>query len=186
MRRGDVDRRRTGRAGLSLVVAAAVLGVACSTDGPVGPVPGGPFSLTPETGPEPDWSFATDLDSVDIQIASDPPRTVRTGIIVEGGVPYLPVTWSPLKRWQDVVREQPVILLRADGRLFERRAVPIDDEEERVRLVEVGQAKYGAPFHAEWTSDITLYFRLDPPATDEGAEALSDHPSEDASGRGPS
>ena len=34
----------------------------------------------------------------------------------------------------------------------------------RRELVAAGQAKYGAPFHASWTSDITHDFRLEPPA----------------------
>ncbi|MDJ0788561.1 MAG: hypothetical protein QNK05_17275 [Myxococcota bacterium] len=146
----------------------ALLLTGCITDGPAGPIPGGTFSGELETGPEPDWSFATDLDSVDIQIFSSRPRTVRTGIVVHEGVPYLPVTWSPLKRWQWVVREEPRILLRADGRLFERRAVPIDDEAERLELVAKGQAKYGFPFHARATGGITKYFRLDPPQGGDG------------------
>ncbi len=153
---------------IGLLLAAAT---GCQSDGPVGFVPGGPFSGEPEEGAEPDWSFAAMLDSVDIQIQADPPRTVRTGIIVHEGVPHLPVTWSKLKRWQYIVREQPRILLRADSRLFERWAVPIDDAVKLAELRAVGQAKYGAPFHAKWTTDITFYFRLDPPRS---ARAASD------------
>ena len=146
-------------------VLVALASLACRwSDGPVGFVPGGPFSGEPERGPEPDWSFATEVDSVDIQVYAARPRTVRTGIIVHEGVPYLPVTWAPLKRWPAVVRAEPRILLRAEGRLFERTAVPIDDEAELATLIAVGQAKYGAPFHAGWTTGITRYFRLDPPA----------------------
>jgi hypothetical protein len=161
--------RRTARievlwAGAFLL--AALLAVSCGTDGPVGFVPGGPFSGVPEQGPEPDWSFATELDSVDIQVFGDEPRTVRTGIVVLEGVPHLPVTWSPLKRWPDVVKADPRILLRADGRLFERHAVPVDEPEQLAVLIAAGQEKYGAPFHARWTTGITQYFRLDPGPVD--------------------
>ncbi len=148
-----------------LLLLLGLLSVGCWTDGPVGFVPGGAFEGALETGPEPDWSFAVDLDSVDVQIDSSPPRTVRTGIVVLDGVPHLPVTYAFLKRWDAVVAESPRVVLRADGRHFERHAVFVTDEAAHQALIAAGQAKYGAPFHGSWTSGITDYFRLDPPST---------------------
>lgn len=144
-----------------LVLAAALLASACSlAEGPLGFVPGGPFEGAPERGAETDWSFAVALDSVDVQIDSSPPRTVRTGIVVLDGVPHLPVTFAPLKRWPAVVRERPSVVLRADGRLFERTAVEVVDPAQRAALVAAGRAKYGAPFHASW-APVTQWFRLE-------------------------
>ncbi len=137
----------------------------CVSDGPMGFVPGGAFDGEPEAGSEPDWSFAVDLDSVDVEIASSPPRTVRTGIVVLDGVPHLPVTYAFLKRWDAVVARSPRVVVRADGRHFERHAVFITDEAAHQELIAAGQAKYGAPFHGSWTSGVTDYFRLDPPQT---------------------
>jgi len=132
------------------------------TGGPVGFFPGGAFSGEVERGPEPDWSFAAPLDTVAVQVNSSPPRTVRTGIVVYEGVPYLPVTYSFLKRWWSVVKQEPQVLLRADDRVFERTAVFITDEQMHAELIAAGQAKYGAPFHASWTPGVTEFFRLDP------------------------
>ena len=94
---------RVRLAALLAWASAATALSGCFTDGPVGFVPGGAFSAELERGPEPDWRFATDVDSVDIQIHAARVRTVRTGIVVHEGTPYLPVTWSPLKRWPAVV-----------------------------------------------------------------------------------
>lgn len=146
---------------LPVAVVALWLGARLA-GGPVGFVPGGAFSAELDPDPDPDWSFAADLDSVDVQIDSDPPRTVRTGIVVFEGVPYLPVTYAPLKRWDAVVAKAPRVVLRAGGRHFARVAVPVTDAARRQTLVEAGQAKYGPPFHGSWTSGITEYFRLDP------------------------
>ncbi len=146
-----------------LPLLLSLLSAGCWSNGPVGFVPGGAFEGEREIGPEPDWSFAVDLDSVDVQIDSSPPRTVRTGIVVLDGVPHLPVTYAFLKRWDAVVAGSPRVVLRADGRLFERHAVFVTDEAAHQALIAAGQAKYGAPFHGAWTSGITDYFRLDPP-----------------------
>jgi len=146
-----------------LPLLLGLLSAACWSDGPVGFVPGGAFEAAPETGPEPDWSFAEDLDSVDVEIASSPPRTVRTGIVVVDGVPYLPVTYAFLKRWDEVVAGAPRIVLRADGRHIQRHAVLVTDEVAHRALIAAGQEKYGPPFHAWWTTGVTRYFRLDPP-----------------------
>ena len=142
----------------------ALLGSGCSGDGPLGFVPGGRFEGDLERGPEPDWTFAAELDSVDVEIGGPRPRTVRTGIVVVDGVPHLPVTWAPLKRWPAAVREDPRVILRAEGRLYERHATRIDDAAELDRLRAAGQAKYGAPFHARSLAHVTHYFRLDAPA----------------------
>jgi hypothetical protein len=154
------------RIALVSCLGVALLGSACRGNGPLGFVPGGLFEGELERGPDPDWSFAAGLDSVDVQIGGSRPRTVRTGLVVLDGVPHLPVTWAPLKRWPAVVREHPRVVLRADGRLYERHATPIDDAAERDRLRAAGQAKYGAPFHARSLAHVTYYFRLDPPAAD--------------------
>ena len=55
------------------------------------------------------------------------------------------------------------VVLRADGRLFERTAVEVVDPERCAALIAAGRAKYGAPFHARW-APATQWFRLEPAA----------------------
>lgn len=148
-----------------LVLAAsgfAALLAARRSDGPVEMIPGGPLSGEPERGPEPDWSFAESLDTVELQVSSSPPRSILTGIVVHEGVPYLPVTLAPLKRWPSVLARDPRVVVRIEGRLFEREAVEVTDPELLARLISVGQSKYGPPFHARRVARFTRYFRLAP------------------------
>jgi hypothetical protein len=134
------------------------------SDGPlelVPGVPGGPLSGEVFRGPDPDWSFARDVDPIELQINSSPPRSIFTGVVVYRGSLYVPVTFSPLKRWPEVVRRDPRVLARIEGRLFERRAVPVTDPELHQQLIAAGRSKYGPPFHAVWAARFTRYFRLD-------------------------
>ena len=131
-----------------------------TTDGPIWGFPGGSFSGEPEQIPVEDWSFAVDIDAVEVQIESNPPRTIYTGILIHQGTAYLPVTLAPIKRWHHIVSENPRILIRTEGRLIAAQAVEITDLDYLGELVLAGQAKYGAPFHAKWTTNITRYYKL--------------------------
>jgi hypothetical protein len=153
-------------AGIAVLVVAAlgfaVLVGARRADGPVEMLPGGPLSGEAERGAEPEWGFAESLDTVELQVSSSPPRSLLTGIVVYEGVPYLPVTLAPLKRWPSAIARNSRVVVRIDGRLFEREAVEITDPELLARLIAAGQSKYGPPFHARWVARFTRYFRLDP------------------------
>lgn len=144
-------------------LAAVVMGH--FSDGPleiIPGVPGGRLSGEVERDPDPDWSFARDLDTIELQISSSPPRSIFTGVVVYAGSLYVPVTLSPLKRWPGVVSCNPRVFVRIQGRVFERKAVPVTDAELLRTLVSAGQSKYGPPFHAAWAARFTHYFRLDP------------------------
>jgi hypothetical protein len=132
------------------------------SDGPLEMIPGGRLSGEVLRDPDPDWSFARDLDTIELQIGSSPPRSLLTGVVVYEGALYLPVTLSPLKRWPAVVSANPRVRVRIEGRVFEREAVPVTDPERLQELISVGQSKYGPPFHATWVARFTRYFRLDP------------------------
>lgn len=167
MQQANEQSSRSGKRALRMWSLAAGLVlfsmVGCGSGGPVGFVPGGTFDATPESaGPDADWSFVIDLDSVDVEVGGARPRTVRTGVVVRDGVVYLPVTGSPFKRWPSAVRSDPEIVLRAAGRYFALLATPIEDPEELAALRRAGQEKYGAPFHAKILAGWTQYFRLSP------------------------
>ena len=156
--------RRVAIAG-AVLAGFVVLGLVAvrSSDGPLEAIPGGPLSGEPEGGSEPDWSFARDIETIELQVRSSPPRSVRTGILLRSGTLYVPVTLAPLKLWPRVVLRDPRVLIRIDGRLFERVAVPVTEPRLLQELIALGQSKYGAPYHARWAAGVTGYFRLDPP-----------------------
>ena len=146
------------------VLLTAVIGGRFS-DGPLEllpGVPGGPLSGEVSRDPDPDWSFARDVDPIELQINSAPPRSIFTGVVVYRGSLYVPVTLSPLKRWPEVVASDPRVLVRIEGRVFEREAVSVTDPELLQQLIAAGRSKYGPPFHAVWAARFTRYFRLDP------------------------
>ncbi len=163
-------RRIVGIIAISVALGAAAFLAAIIggrfSDGPlelIPGIPGGPLSGEVIRDPKPDWSFARDIDPIELQINSSPARSIFTGVVVHGGSLYVPVTLSPLKRWPHVVASDPRVLVRIAGRLFEREAVPVTDPELLRELIAAGRSKYGPPFHAAWAARFTGYFRLDPP-----------------------
>jgi hypothetical protein len=162
------------RRAIRIIIVFVILGVVALlaalvggrfSDGPVElipGIPGGPLSGELDPVTDPDWSFARDVDPIELQINSSPPRSIFTSVVVYEGALYVPVTLAPLKRWPDIVLRNPHVLVRIEGRLFERIAVPVTEPDLLQALIAAGQAKYGSPFHAEWASTVTHYFRLDP------------------------
>ena len=117
-----------------LLVAIAVLLVGARfADGPVAIVAGGPFkSGELQSGPEPDWSFVHDVREVEFQLL-EPARSRTTWILDHEGKAYIPcgymtTWWGKLwKQWPHEVEKDPRILLRIDGKLYERTLVRIQD-----------------------------------------------------------
>jgi hypothetical protein len=117
-----------------LIVAVVVLIVGARfADGPIALVAGGPFrSGELVTGPEPDWSFVHDVREVQFQLLN-PPRSRTTWILDYDGKAYIPcgymtTWWGRLwKRWPHEAAEDPRIILRIDGKLYERRLVRIQE-----------------------------------------------------------
>lgn len=117
-----------------LVLALVVLLVGARfSDGPLAIVAGGPFrSGELVTGPEPDWSFLHDAREVQFQLL-EPARSRTTWVIVHEGKAYIPsgymTTWwgKIWKQWPHEAEKAPNVLLRVDGKLYERRLVRVQD-----------------------------------------------------------
>ena len=117
-----------------LIVSIAVLVVAARfSDGPLAIVAGGPFkSGTVVDGPEPDWSFVHDVREVEFQLL-EPARSRTTWILDHEGKAYIPsgymtTWWGKLwKQWPHEAEKDPRILLRIDGKLYERTLVRVQD-----------------------------------------------------------
>jgi len=120
--------------GAALLAALGVAGtviVARLHDGPLGVVAGGPFdSGELYTGPEPDWSFLRDYATVEFQLL-DPRRSRTTWImehenrifIVSG---YMNTWYGGLwKHWPAEAEQDGRIVLRVDGKLYEREMVRV-------------------------------------------------------------
>jgi hypothetical protein len=155
------------------LLAIAVLGAIVLTpilafiarfgDGPLGPFPGGPLQGSLRDEPDSGWAFALRLETVAVEVDSDPPRSVTTGVLVHQGDLYLPVTFASFQRWDDVVREHPRVLVRVGDRVYERHARPVDDPDWQEELFADARERYGTLLYPEWAFDDTDFFRLDPP-----------------------
>jgi hypothetical protein len=117
---------------LLLSIAGLALG-ARFHDGPIEILAGGPFeSGELVTGPEPDWSFVHGIREVEFQLL-DPPRSRTTWILDHAGKAYIPcgymTTWwgRIWKRWPHEAAKDPRIVLRIDGKLYERRLARIEE-----------------------------------------------------------
>ena len=125
--------------GLGVAIGAGALALAilflgaCFADGPIGIVAGGPFrSGEPHTGPEPDWSFAKDVSTVELQLL-DPRRSRTTWIAEVDGRAFIPcgymTTWwgRIWKQWPIDAERDGRALLRLDGTLYEGQLVRLRD-----------------------------------------------------------
>ena len=118
---------------LPIVILAVLVVAARFSDGPLAIVAGGPFrSGTVVDGPEPDWSFVHDVREVEFQLL-EPARSRTTWILDHEGKAYIPsgymtTWWGKLwKQWPHEAEKDPRILLRIDGKLYERTLVRVQN-----------------------------------------------------------
>lgn len=157
--------------GLVGVVAAALLVVFVYgrfSDGPVGFFSGGPLaSGEMMNAPVPDWSFATDVDTIEFQLV-EPPRSRTVWIVVEDGTAYIPCgapNFTLWKKWPHEAIEDGRALLRIEGKLYPRQLVKVSDAALEASLLKTVGAKYGllpGTEDADPDPDAVWFFRLDP------------------------
>ena len=70
---------------VAVVAVVALAWTARSSDGPVGPFPGGALQGQMWQGPEPEWDFAADVQTIEVQVNPRNPRSGRTGVIIHEG-----------------------------------------------------------------------------------------------------
>lgn len=130
-----VLRVGTGAVLALVTLIAGLLVAARFHDGPfsggLAIVAAGPFeSGQLHTGPEPDWSFLRDYDTVEFQLL-EPPRSRTTWImehdnrifIVSG---YMNTWYGKIwKHWPAQAEADGRVILRVDDRLYERRMVRV-------------------------------------------------------------
>lgn len=152
---------------LSLAALALLIGVgvvARFSDGPVAIFPGGPFRSGERVMAEPDWSFARDVEEVELQLV-EPARSRTVWLVVHEGLPYVPCGFLdvPLwKQWPHEVLEDGRVMLRIDGRIYERTAVKVSDPAEYAAVAALAAEKYGYRSAEAPDPDAVWFFRLEP------------------------
>lgn len=146
-----------------LLVAAVVLLVLVALgarfhDGPVGLFPGGPLEAgLLEENAISDWSFATDEDTIALQLlVQERSRTVW--ILVRDGVAFIPCSldFPPGKSWHERAMEDGRAVLRMHGRRYPVTLSRVDDAKLAAELGRAVGEKYtgGPPGGNVW------YFRV--------------------------
>lgn len=154
-----------------LVAVATVLLGARFADGPLEIIVGGPFkSGTPHSGPEPDWSFVKDIQTIELQ-SVEPARSRTTWVLYHDGRAYIPCgymdsTWGRIwKQWPIEAERDGRVIARIDGKLYDRYLVRIKDKAVRAPVIAELFRKYigqTAPEDTAATQKALWIFELAP------------------------
>ena len=127
-------------------------------DGPLGPIPGGALaSGALVAAPVADWSFATDVAEIELQLASQS-KSRTVWIIVHGGKAYVPAAteYPPGKSWHRAALEDGRATLRISGKRYPVTLTKIDDAAVVAAVRDVAFKKYPArPGGEVWLFAIT-------------------------------
>ncbi|MDH3685492.1 MAG: hypothetical protein OEP95_04660 [Myxococcales bacterium] len=142
-----------------LAVVGAGMGIAARfSDGPLAVFPGGAFrSGEWVDAPIVDWSFAADVETLELQLEGD--KTARTTwILVHDGVAYIPCSlgFPPGKTWHERAVKDGRAILRHEGRRYPVQLERTEDDAAITALASVVENKYGAAP----PSDETWFFAL--------------------------
>jgi hypothetical protein len=156
-----------------LVTATGLIAAARFSDGPIGLLVGGPFrSGELASGPEPDWAFAADIATVELQLLN-PPRSRTTHVLVHRGQLYIPsgiISLGPFvylgqvfwKQWPYQALADPRAVLRIAGKLYERRAIRVVDPDLRRELSASHARKYGIGLPDAPDPKQVWFFQMEP------------------------
>lgn len=141
-----------------VIVIALLFGAARFHDGPLGPIPGGPLASGEiVTQPIDDWSFAADVQEVELQLASQD-RSRTTWIIVHDGRAYVPaaVEFPPGKTWHRSALADGRATLRIAGKRYPVTLAKVDDPVRLAAIREVASTKYpNRPGGDVWVFGVT-------------------------------
>lgn len=113
-------------------------------DGPLGPIPGGSLASGElVTRPVDDWSFAADVQEIELQLASQS-RSRTTWIVVHEGRAYVPAStqFPPGKTWHRSALEDGRATLRIAGKRYPVTLTKLDDAARVAAVRDVGLKKY--------------------------------------------
>lgn len=143
---------------LAVLTLALVFGARLH-DGPLAILPGGPLSSGDFVDvPTRDWTFATELSEIELQLESQSVSRT-TWILVRGGVAYIPCSLSfpPGKNWYVEAQRDGRAVLRIEGRRY-RVDLTRDDDPTLVDFARPEiERKYGGP---PSTKAGVLFFRI--------------------------
>ena len=146
---------------LAIVFALVAVAVRFS-DGPLGPLAGGPLEAGETVKGLVDWSFVEDVDTIELQLVT-PPRSRTVWVVLHDGAAYIPCGipgFRLWKQWPHEALEDGRAVLRIDGRLYHGRLVRVEDTALHGTVAGIVAAKYGVD--SEFDTDTLWLFRFEP------------------------
>ena len=127
-------------------------------DGPLGPIPGGPLAHGPVVGaPVADWSFATDVAEIELQLEAQA-KSRTTWVMVHEAKAYIPAAtaFPPGKTWHRAALEDGRATLRIAGQRYPVTLTKVEDPTLVATVREVALSKYPArPSGEVWLFAVT-------------------------------
>ncbi len=145
--------------GIALLIGAVVL-YAPFHDGPLAFIPGGPLEAGELVSqPVPDWSFASSVQVIEMQLVADDNKSRTTWILVSEAVAFIPCTlgYPPGKHWHHLAVEDGRALVRVEGKRYPVTLRRVEDPELLETLAAANSAKYPP---APGSDEGSWYFRL--------------------------
>lgn len=151
--------------GALLLMFALVVGAARFGDGPTVILPGGPLAAGElYEGPEPDWSFASDIGEMEFQLVEPPVSRTIWLQVVDGKLyvvsGYMNSTVGKIwKQWPSQAEKDPRAVIRIDGKRYERNIVRLGPDHPALAGISAEiLRKYGAPLKPEMAATGDAWF----------------------------
>jgi len=146
------------------IAAIAIVAVAARFhDGPLGPIPGGPFRGTTLDAALLDPVEAGRENTIEIEVGQPDPLTRTTWVLAQDGALFIPAGGAPYKRWPKQAETDGRMRVRVGGRVFPVSATRVTDPSTLHTLRKAVAEKYdvkaeegGAMAESSW------FFRLGP------------------------
>ncbi|MFI5314587.1 MAG: hypothetical protein ACHQ6T_02720 [Myxococcota bacterium] len=150
---------------LVVLLAVAIGGLFAAArfhDGPLALIPGGPLQAGELVAqPAADWSFAKDVQEIEMQLAYQ--NTSRTTwVLVNEGVAFIPcsLAFPPGKRWYKDADQNGEAIVRVSGKRYPVTLTRVQDEALRTALGKIAVAKY--PAAAGNAAGGVWFFKIEP------------------------
>jgi len=152
--------------GIGAAAAALAFGVLVVVvgyqDGPLGPIPGGPFSEATSDPAQLDVASAGRADTIAIEVGEVDARTRTVWVLEYDGRLYVPSLGASYKRWPGEAAAARRIRARIGDRVYAFRVARVQDDFRREALFVAMEQKYGSAADPGELRDGTWFFELTP------------------------
>ena len=140
------------------VAFVLLLTVLAGCGDPIMILPGGKLSGTPTPVPA-DWSSVEGVKTIQVEFRTQDPYSHNIWGVGIGPDLYI-ATGAKGTRWTPFVAADPDVVARVGTQLYELKAIPVTDADERARVAAAYVKKYDVKADDNWVAQ-GMIFRLD-------------------------